>query len=52
MRRSGVTWDAQTLDRFIADPQEMIRGNRMPFDAVSSAADRADIVAYLEQAAK
>lgn len=50
MRRAGVTWDAANLERFMADPQEVVRGNRMPFDGVPSAQDRADIVAYLEQA--
>jgi len=52
MRRASVIWDDATLDRFMADPQAVIRGNRMPFDGMASAEDRADIVAYLERAAK
>jgi cytochrome c2 len=30
--------------------QAVVRGNRMPFDAIADARDRADIVAYLERA--
>ncbi|MGG5822949.1 c-type cytochrome [Falsiroseomonas sp. HW251] len=52
MRRANLVWDDANLERFLADPQDVIRGNRMPFDGVPSAQDRADIVAYLDQAAK
>lgn len=52
MRRATVVWDAASLDRFMADPQEVVRGNRMPFDGVPEARDREDIAAYLEQAAR
>ena len=31
MRRSGITWTAKTLDEFIADPQKVVVGNRMPY---------------------
>jgi cytochrome c len=50
MRRSEVVWNATTLDRFMEDSQAVVRGNRMPFDAIADARDRADIVAYLERA--
>jgi cytochrome c len=49
MRRAQVVWDAESLDRFMADPQAVIRGTRMPFDGVQEAQDRADITAYLAQ---
>lgn len=51
MRRSDVTWDRATLDRFLADPQEFIRGNRMAFAGIADATDRADLVAYIEREA-
>ena len=52
MRRSGITWSAQTLDTFIADPQKDVPANRMPYAGMPDAGDRADLIAYLEQATK
>jgi cytochrome c len=52
MRRSGITWDAKTLDEFIADPQKSVPANRMPYAGMPDANDRADLTAYLEQATK
>jgi cytochrome c len=52
LKRSGITWTAQTLDNFIADPQQAVPGNRMPFAGMPDAADRADLVAYLQKATK
>jgi cytochrome c2 len=52
MRRSGVTWTPQTLDTFVADPQKAVPNNRMPFAGMPDAADRADLIAYLEKASK
>ena len=50
MRRSDVTWTSMTLDAYIADPQGFIKGNRMAFAGISDPAERADLLAYLEQA--
>ena len=52
MRRSGITWTAQTLNTFVADPQKAVPNNRMPFAGMPDAADRADLIAYLEKASK
>jgi cytochrome c len=49
MTRSGVTWTPATLDTFIADPQGFIKGNRMAFAGITNPAERADLIAYLEQ---
>lgn len=44
-------WDAATLDRFIADPEAVIPGNKMkPYTGMSDAGTRADIIAYLSEA--
>ena len=48
MRGSGLTWDAATLDAYIADPRRLVPGTKMSFAGVRSAEDRAAIVAYLE----
>jgi cytochrome c len=52
MRNSNITWSPQTLDEFIADPQKAVPGNRMPFAGMPEAADRADLLAYLQKATK
>jgi cytochrome c len=52
MKRSGLTWTPQVLATFIADPQKAVPNNRMPFAGMPDAADRDDLIAYLEKAAK
>jgi cytochrome c len=52
MKRSGLTWTPQVLTTFIADPQKAVPNNRMPFAGIPEAADRDDLIAYLEKAAK
>jgi cytochrome c len=52
MKRSGITWTPETMDKFIADPQAMVTGNRMPYAGMASATDRADLIAYLQKTAK
>ena len=52
IKRSGIGWTAETLDKFIADPQAMVPGNRMPYAGMASPEDRADLIAYLQKAAK
>jgi cytochrome c len=52
MKRSGIVWTAETLDKYIADPQGMIPANRMPYAGMTNAGDRADLVAYLLKATK
>jgi cytochrome c len=47
MKSAGITWDAASLEAFIADPQHAVPGNVMPFSGVPDAKERADIVAYL-----
>ena len=52
MKRSGITWTPETLDKFIADPQGAVPGNRMPYAGMAKEADRADLIAYLQTASK
>ncbi len=47
MKGANITWDARTLDAYLADPQKIIPGNQMPFSGMSDAKQRADVVAYL-----
>jgi len=52
MKRSGISWTPETLDKFISDPQSLVPANRMPYAGMASAADRADLIAYLQNATK
>ncbi len=48
LKASGLVWNALTLDRWLADPQQLVPGQRMGVN-VPEAADRADLIAFLEQ---
>lgn len=50
MRQSGLTWNAQTLDRFLAAPMKVVPGTTMTYDGVPERQDRADLIAYLRNA--
>ena len=50
MKRSGITWSAETLDAFLADPQAVVPANRMPYAGMTDAAERADLIAFLQKA--
>jgi cytochrome c len=52
MKRSGIVWAPETLDRFISEPQAMVPGNRMPYAGMASAGDRADLLAFLAKASQ
>ena len=52
IKRSGIIWTPETLEKFIADPQAAVPGNRMPYAGIASASDRADLIAYLQNATK
>jgi cytochrome c len=43
---SGLVWDATLLDRWLADPEELVPGQRMSY-RLTDARVRADVVAYL-----
>lgn len=49
MKGSGLTWDAKTLDAFLAAPTKKVPGTKMPI-SVSDPAKRAAIIAYLTTA--
>jgi cytochrome c len=52
MKRSGISWTPETLDKFIADPQAMVSANRMPYAGMANPNDRADLIAYLQKMSK
>jgi cytochrome c len=48
MRGSGLTWDARTLDRYLAAPQKDVPGTRMTFGGLPDAASRKAVIGYLK----
>ena len=52
MKRSGLVWDKATLDRFLADPMNVVPGTAMGYAGIDDKQERTDLIAYLEAAGK
>ena len=50
LKASHLVWDEASLDRWLADPEKLVPGQRMGVN-VPEAAARRDLIAYLKQAA-
>ena len=48
MKNSGLSWDEETLDKYIADPKAVVPGNKMAYAGVKKPDDRKAIIAYLK----
>jgi len=49
MKGADMVWDKATLDRFIANPDQVVSGHNMkPYGGIASDEDRAKIIAFLE----
>lgn len=48
MKAYDVTWDAPTLDHYLADPRGVVQGTKMIFVGLKKDEDRANVIAYLE----
>ena len=49
LKTSNLIWNERTLDRWLADPESTIAGQKMGF-TVPDQTDRADIIEYLRTA--
>jgi len=49
LKASRIVWNEKTLDRWLTDPEKLVRGQKMAF-TVPDAKDRADLIAYLKKA--
>lgn len=47
LKNSNLTWTAENLDKYIANPKQTIAGTRMRSEPVADAAVRQNIIAYL-----
>lgn len=50
MKKSGIVWNEATLSTFLADPMNTVPGTTMTYLGVTDAKERADLIAYLQQA--
>lgn len=48
MSGAGLTWDEETLDKYLTDPKGFIPGNKMAFAGLKKEADRQNVIAYIE----
>ena len=46
LRASGLVWTAATLDRWLADPEQLVPGQQMSY-RLDDPAERTDVIAYL-----
>ena len=50
VKASSIVWTDKTLDKWLANPEKLIPGQKMGF-MVLAAKDRADLIAYLKKEA-
>ena len=48
LKASGITWDKETLDRWLTNPSALVPGTKM-FFFLKDPQQRADIIAYLAE---
>ncbi|MDG5495561.1 MULTISPECIES: cytochrome c family protein [Azospirillaceae] len=52
LKKADFVWSQDKLDQWLTKPQAFLPGNKMAFPGVPNPEDRADLIAYLEQATK
>jgi cytochrome c len=48
MKRSGLTWDFATLDRYLARPRVVVPGTKMTFSGLANPDERKAVIAFLK----
>lgn len=52
LKSTGIIWDDRSLDGWLTEPDRMVPDNEMPFNGIKNAGDRADLLAFLNEATK
>ncbi len=47
MKQMGITWTAEKIDSYIAQPRKVVSGGKMKYDGLSDAKARADVISYI-----
>ena len=50
MQAAHLTWDAATLDRYLASPRQVVPGTFMAYAGIKDPTQRANLIAYLASA--
>lgn len=48
MKKSGLTWNEETLEKYLADPRKVVKGTRMVFPGLRKKSARENAIAYLK----
>jgi cytochrome c len=48
LKRSEITWNAAALDKWLANPAQLVPGTSMTFPGIKDAQARQDVIAYLK----
>jgi cytochrome c len=51
LEESGIVWDEEILDQYLASPKEVVPGGKMQFIGLRAEEERADVIAYLKSLA-
>ncbi|UYV60488.1 CYCS [Cordylochernes scorpioides] len=51
-KNKGITWSRETLFVYLENPKKYIPGTKMVFAGIKKKEERADLIAYIEQASK
>ena len=52
MKDSGVVWTVENIDAYLANPKSFMPGNKMVFPGLKKEQQRADVIAFLQEAAQ
>ncbi|MDX1486045.1 MAG: cytochrome c family protein [Alphaproteobacteria bacterium] len=48
MKKSGLVWNEENLDKYLQNPRKTVKGTRMVFAGLRSKKDRENVIAYLK----
>ena len=48
MRESGITWDTESLDRYLENPRKTVPATKMSYAGLRDAEKRAELIEYLK----
>lgn len=52
MKKSGITWDEKSLDKYLTKPRKFLKGTKMMFPGLKKKADRDNLIAFLKESTK
>ena len=48
LQESGLTWDQESLEKFLAKPKDLVPGTRMAFAGLKKDDEIEDVIAYIK----